>query len=120
MQVLNKVSVAVKGMIKTINYPVVWKPSLYMFLSLALSISTHEGQFYWYTNKTPPNPGFSQVVVLFLTCLMLLLIIIAVTQRNGTIDLHHNVLALMSYTIWIIIAYMAKKQLYCWMNVPEN
>lgn len=74
MQVWNKVSAAVKGMVQTIKYPVVWKPSLYMFLSLALSISTHEGQFYWYTNKNPPNPGFSQVKVLFLTCLMLLLI----------------------------------------------
>ncbi|KAF7059011.1 hypothetical protein CFC21_065967 [Triticum aestivum] len=62
-QVLNKVTVAVKGMVQTIKYPVVWKPSLYMFLSLALSISTHEGQFYWYTNKEPPNPGFSQQFV---------------------------------------------------------
>ncbi|KAL6656036.1 hypothetical protein ACP70R_006862 [Stipagrostis hirtigluma subsp. patula] len=62
-KVLNKVSGAVKGMVRTIKYPVVWKPSLYMFLSLALSISTHEGQFYWYTNKTPPNPGFSQEFV---------------------------------------------------------
>lgn len=62
-KVLNKVSVAVKGMVRTIRYPVVWKPSLYMFLSLALSISTHEGQFYWYTNKEPPNPGFSQEFV---------------------------------------------------------
>uniref|UniRef100_M8AQ25 Uncharacterized protein n=1 Tax=Aegilops tauschii TaxID=37682 RepID=M8AQ25_AEGTA len=62
-KVLNKVTVAVKGMVQTIKYPVVWKPSLYMFLSLALSISTHEGQFYWYTNKEPPNPGFSQEFV---------------------------------------------------------
>ncbi|VAI32687.1 unnamed protein product [Triticum turgidum subsp. durum] len=62
-QVLNKVTVAVKGMVQTIKYPVVWKPSLYMFLSLALSISTHEGQFYWYTNREPPNPGFSQEFV---------------------------------------------------------
>ncbi|RCV11728.1 hypothetical protein SETIT_2G209500v2 [Setaria italica] len=62
-KVLNKVSGAVKGMVRTIKYPVVWKPSLYMFLSLALSISTHEGQFYWYTNKTPPNPGFLQEFV---------------------------------------------------------
>lgn len=62
-KVLNKVSGAVKGMVQTIKYPVVWKPSLYMFLSLALSISTHEGQFYWYTNKTLPNPGFSQEFV---------------------------------------------------------
>lgn len=61
MQVLKNFSGAVKGMVRTIKYPVVWKPSLYMFLSLSLSISTHEGQFYWYTNKTPPNPGFSQV-----------------------------------------------------------
>jgi MFS family permease len=73
-KVLNKVSGAVKGMVRTIKYPVVWKPSLYMFLSLALSISTHEGQFYWYTNKTPPNPGFSQVKVVFLTSLTTLLI----------------------------------------------
>uniref|UniRef100_A0A0A8ZGW3 Uncharacterized protein n=1 Tax=Arundo donax TaxID=35708 RepID=A0A0A8ZGW3_ARUDO len=62
-KVLNKVSVAVKGMVRTIKYPVIWKLSLYMFLSLALSISAHEGQFYWYTNKTPPNPGFSQEFV---------------------------------------------------------
>ncbi|KAG8056806.1 hypothetical protein GUJ93_ZPchr0002g24895 [Zizania palustris] len=33
-------------------------------------LSTHELQFYGYTNKKPPNPGFSQVKVLFLTCLM--------------------------------------------------
>ncbi|KAG8050168.1 hypothetical protein GUJ93_ZPchr0009g548 [Zizania palustris] len=62
-KVLSKVHLAVKGMAQTIKYPVVWKPSLYMFLSLALSISTHEGQFYWYTNKEPPNPGFSQEFV---------------------------------------------------------
>ncbi|KAL6846170.1 hypothetical protein ACP4OV_023618 [Aristida adscensionis] len=62
-KVLNKISAAVKGMVRTVKYPVVWEPSLYMFLSLALSISTHEGQFYWYTNKTPPNPGFSQEFV---------------------------------------------------------
>lgn len=62
-KVLNKVHMAVKGMAQTIKYPVVWKPSLYMFLSLALSISTHEGQFYWYTSKEPPNPGFSQEFV---------------------------------------------------------
>lgn len=86
MQVLNKVTAAVKGMVQTIKYPVVWKPSLYMFLSLALSISTHEGQFYWYTNKEPPNPGFSQVELLFMTCLMLLLTIRLVTQNKGSLD----------------------------------
>ncbi|KAL5200908.1 hypothetical protein ABZP36_035262 [Zizania latifolia] len=52
-----------KGMDQTTKYPVLWKPSLYMFLSLALCISTHEVQFYVYTNKKPPNPGFSQEFV---------------------------------------------------------
>lgn len=50
---------AVKGMCKTIKFPQVWKPSLYMYLSLALSLSTHEGQFYWYTDPKA-GPAFSQ------------------------------------------------------------
>lgn len=50
---------AVKGMYKTIKFPQVWKPSLYMYLSLALSLSTHEGQFYWYTDPKA-GPAFSQ------------------------------------------------------------
>ncbi|XP_020112194.1 probable folate-biopterin transporter 6 [Ananas comosus] len=54
-----KVSAAVKGTGKTIAYPAVWKPTLYMYLSLALSINTHEGQFYWYTDQTV-GPAFSQ------------------------------------------------------------
>lgn len=47
-------------MYKTIKYPQVWKPSLYMFISLALNISTHEGYFYWYTDPKA-GPAFSQV-----------------------------------------------------------
>ncbi|WZY74677.1 probable folate-biopterin transporter 6 [Brassica napus] len=54
--------VAVKGMYKTIKYPQVWKPSLYMFISLALNISTHEGYFYWYTDPKA-GPAFSQEFV---------------------------------------------------------
>ncbi|KAL5850175.1 hypothetical protein ACOSQ4_008188 [Xanthoceras sorbifolium] len=50
---------AVRGMHKSIKCPQVWKPSLYMYLSLALSISTHEGQFYWYTDPKA-GPAFSQ------------------------------------------------------------
>ncbi|XP_072996937.1 probable folate-biopterin transporter 6 [Typha latifolia] len=61
-KVWEKVGVAVRGMGRTIRYPAVWKPSLYMFLSLALSISTHEGQFYWYTNPTA-GPAFTQQFV---------------------------------------------------------
>ncbi|KAG8381933.1 hypothetical protein BUALT_Bualt05G0024200 [Buddleja alternifolia] len=57
-----KLREAVNGMYKTIQFPQVWKPSLYMYLSLALSISTHEGQFYWYTDPKA-GPAFSQELV---------------------------------------------------------
>ncbi|CAA7026228.1 unnamed protein product [Microthlaspi erraticum] len=56
------IGIAVKGMYKTIKYPQVWKPSLYMFISLALNFSTHEGYFYWYTDSTD-GPAFSQEFV---------------------------------------------------------
>ncbi|XP_011081396.1 probable folate-biopterin transporter 6 [Sesamum indicum] len=57
-----KLREAVKGMLRTIQFPQVWKPSLYMYLSLALSISTHEGQFYWYTDPKA-GPAFSKEFV---------------------------------------------------------
>ncbi|PSR91882.1 Folate-biopterin transporter like [Actinidia chinensis var. chinensis] len=57
-----KLGGAMKGMYRTIQFPQVWKPSLYMYLSLALSISTHEGQFYWYTDPKA-GPAFSQEFV---------------------------------------------------------
>ncbi|KAL5558244.1 hypothetical protein UlMin_034455 [Ulmus minor] len=59
---MEKVQVALMGMYRTIKFPQVWKPSLYMYLSLALSISTHEGQFYWYTDPNA-GPAFSQEFV---------------------------------------------------------
>ncbi|KAF5726280.1 Major facilitator superfamily protein [Tripterygium wilfordii] len=59
---LEGLGVAVTSMCKSIKCPQVWKPSLYMFLSLALSISTHEGQFYWYTDPKA-GPAFSQEFV---------------------------------------------------------
>lgn len=62
VQVMEKFREAVIGMYETIRIPQVWKPSLYMYLSLALSISTHEGQFYWYTNPKA-GPAFSQEFV---------------------------------------------------------
>ncbi|GFS41953.1 major facilitator superfamily protein [Actinidia rufa] len=58
----DKLGGAMKGMYRTIQFPQVWKPSLYMYLSLALSISTHEGQFYWYTDPKA-GPAFSQEFV---------------------------------------------------------
>ncbi|KAJ6915309.1 LOW QUALITY PROTEIN: folate-biopterin transporter 6 [Populus alba x Populus x berolinensis] len=51
--------IALRGMSKTIKLPQVWKPSLYMYLSLAL---THEGHFYWYTDPKA-GPAFSQEFV---------------------------------------------------------
>lgn len=65
MQSVEDLGVAVRAMCKTIKFPQVWKPSLYMYLSLALSISTYEGQFYWYTDPAA-GPAFSQVHVTFL------------------------------------------------------
>ncbi|KAK9149872.1 hypothetical protein Scep_008629 [Stephania cephalantha] len=53
---------AVNGMYKTIKFPGVWKPSLFMYFSLALSISTYEGRFYWYTDPKA-SPAFSQEFV---------------------------------------------------------
>ncbi|XP_022750343.1 probable folate-biopterin transporter 6 [Durio zibethinus] len=59
---METLGVAIRGMHQTIKFPQVWKPSLYMYLSLALSISTHEGQFYWYTDPKA-GPAFSQEFV---------------------------------------------------------
>ncbi|KAK1438260.1 hypothetical protein QVD17_04066 [Tagetes erecta] len=61
-QAIGNLGGAIKGMYETIQFPQVWKPSLYMYISLALSISTHEGQFYWYTDHKA-GPGFSQELV---------------------------------------------------------
>ncbi|KAJ9549651.1 hypothetical protein OSB04_022194 [Centaurea solstitialis] len=61
-QAINKLGGALKGMYETIQFPQVWKPSLFMFLSLALSFSTHEGHFYWYTDPKA-GPAFSQELV---------------------------------------------------------
>ncbi|XP_022730013.1 probable folate-biopterin transporter 6 [Durio zibethinus] len=62
---METLGVAIRGMYQTIKFPQVWKPSLYMYLSLALSISTHEGQFYWYTDPKA-GPAFSQEFIGFI------------------------------------------------------
>jgi hypothetical protein len=64
LQAVEDLQIALRGMSKTIKLPQVRKPSLYMYLSLALSISTHEGQFYWYTDPKA-GPAFSQVHTTF-------------------------------------------------------
>jgi len=62
--VVENVGTTIRGMYKTIKYPQAWKPSLYMFLSLALNVTTHEGHFYWYTDSKV-GPAFSQVLLIF-------------------------------------------------------
>ncbi|GAA0158798.1 transporter [Lithospermum erythrorhizon] len=42
--------------------PDVWRPCLYIFLSLAVSLHIHEGMFYWYTDAKS-GPSFSQELV---------------------------------------------------------
>ncbi|TKY58034.1 folate-biopterin transporter 6 [Spatholobus suberectus] len=56
------VGMKIRSMYQTMMYPQVWKPSLYMFLALALSVTTHEGHFYWYTDPRA-GPAFSQEFV---------------------------------------------------------
>lgn len=42
---------ATRAMWNTLKLPDVWRPCLYMFLSLALSLNIYEGMFYWYTDS---------------------------------------------------------------------
>ncbi|XP_072953701.1 probable folate-biopterin transporter 2 isoform X1 [Typha angustifolia] len=43
----------------TLRCPEVWRPCVYMYMSLALSLNIQEGMFYWYTDKTA-GPSFSE------------------------------------------------------------
>ncbi|XP_022731052.1 probable folate-biopterin transporter 2 isoform X2 [Durio zibethinus] len=53
---------AVKAMWTTSKCPDVWRPCLYMYLSLAISLNINEGLFYWYTDSKE-GPSFSQETV---------------------------------------------------------
>ncbi|MFS7971244.1 putative MFS transporter superfamily, biopterin transporter family [Helianthus anomalus] len=53
---------AIKTMVTALKTPEVWRPCLYMYLSLALGVSIHEGMFYWYTDAKT-GPSFSQEVI---------------------------------------------------------
>ncbi|XP_061346898.1 probable folate-biopterin transporter 2 [Gastrolobium bilobum] len=48
-----------KVMWTTLKSEEVWRPCLYMYLSLALSLNILEGMFYWYTDSKD-GPSFSQ------------------------------------------------------------
>lgn len=60
-QVSEKFVGAGKAMWTTLKSPNVWRPCLYMYLSLALCLDINEGLFYWYTDSKD-GPKFSQVV----------------------------------------------------------
>ncbi|KAI3521138.1 hypothetical protein L1887_10599 [Cichorium endivia] len=53
---------ATKTMVTAFKSPAVWRPSLYMYLSIAVGVSIHEGMFYWYTDAKA-GPSFSQEVI---------------------------------------------------------
>ncbi|XP_027332530.1 probable folate-biopterin transporter 2 [Abrus precatorius] len=54
-----------KAMWTTLRCEDVWRPCLYMYLSLALSLNILEGMFYWYTDSKG-GPSFSQEGVGFI------------------------------------------------------
>lgn len=54
-----------KAMWTTLKSEDVWRPCLYMYLSLALSLNILEGMFYWYTDSKE-GPSFSQESVGFI------------------------------------------------------
>ncbi|KAF9614331.1 hypothetical protein IFM89_018084 [Coptis chinensis] len=64
-QVNHKFLEASKSMLTTLKCPEVWRPCVYMYLSLALSLNIHEGMFYWLTDPKA-GPAFSQENVGFI------------------------------------------------------
>ncbi|KAJ8434818.1 hypothetical protein Cgig2_033540 [Carnegiea gigantea] len=61
-QVSQKFLDATKAMWHALKLPHIWRPCLYMYLSLALSFNVYEGMFYWYTDSDA-GPHFSQEFV---------------------------------------------------------
>lgn len=53
---------AIKAMSTAMKCQDIWRPCLYMYLSLALGLNIHEGMFYWYTDAKA-GPSFSQEVI---------------------------------------------------------
>lgn len=61
-RVSEKLLDASKAIWKTLKCQIVWRPCLYMYLSIALGLNVAEGMFYWYTDAKE-GPSFSQEVV---------------------------------------------------------
>ncbi|KAG0474222.1 hypothetical protein HPP92_016079 [Vanilla planifolia] len=64
-QLYEKLTQAKKTMWATLKCAEVWKPCIFMFTSLALSLNIQEGLFYWYTD-TKSGPSFSQRTISFI------------------------------------------------------
>jgi hypothetical protein len=60
-QVNQKFTDAGKAMWRTMKCSDVWRPSLYMYISLTLGLNIHEGLFYWFTDSKD-GPLFAQVL----------------------------------------------------------
>ncbi|KAF7017173.1 hypothetical protein CFC21_030650 [Triticum aestivum] len=58
-QVHKKFYKAIQSMGTTLKCPEVWRPCLYIFVSLNLSLNIQGGMFYWYTDQLT-GPGFSE------------------------------------------------------------
>lgn len=58
-QVTQKFINATKAMWATLSCPEVWRPCVYMYLSLSLSLNIHQGMFYWVTDSDA-GPSFSK------------------------------------------------------------
>ncbi|XP_019248142.1 PREDICTED: probable folate-biopterin transporter 3 isoform X2 [Nicotiana attenuata] len=61
-RVSQKFSDAGKAMWMALKCQSVWRPCIYMYISLALSFHIHEGMFYWYTDAKD-GPSFSKEMV---------------------------------------------------------
>ncbi|KAL0916722.1 hypothetical protein M5K25_014255 [Dendrobium thyrsiflorum] len=64
-EVHHKFLKAGQTMLSTLKCPEVWRPCLYMFISISLSLNIHEGMFYWYTDNKE-GPSFSQETIGFI------------------------------------------------------
>uniref|UniRef100_A0A8R7TK83 Folate-biopterin transporter 2 n=2 Tax=Triticum urartu TaxID=4572 RepID=A0A8R7TK83_TRIUA len=61
-QVHKKFYKAIQTMGTTLKCPEVWRPCLYIYVSLNLSLDIQGGMFYWYTDRLT-GPGFSEEFV---------------------------------------------------------
>ncbi|XAR71484.1 hypothetical protein NMG60_11028761 [Bertholletia excelsa] len=61
-QVTQKFIDAAKAMWTTLKCPEVWRPCMYMYLSIALSLNINQGMFYWLTDAEA-GPSFSKQTI---------------------------------------------------------